>query len=210
MPIRLAADLPALFRIGRRPDPLDWPPVQFVGYGRYDDPEGIVSTLYAAVTRRTVFLETLDKFRVNPLLLALLADEFGTDASAISGDINAVETTLGTIAPDYFNKLIVRFRIASGRRWLDVRAPETQEHLRRILAREIAVLGFGKRFVLGDLLAHEHAVTQLIARWAIDNAFDGIAYSSCHDPSLTCWAIFEGTQLARLGEPEAIAKTDLD
>lgn len=72
MPVTLAADPVQLFRIGRAPDPLAWPPIQFSGYGRYDDPLKRTSTLYAAVERRAVFLETLDAFRPAPSLLAHL------------------------------------------------------------------------------------------------------------------------------------------
>ena len=45
---------------------------------------------------------------------------------------------------------------------------------------------------------------------AIDHDFNGIAYRSCHDPSLTCWALYESAKLTRLGEPEAISITDSD
>jgi hypothetical protein len=105
MPVRLAADPAQLYRIGRAPDPLVWPPLQFTGHGRYDDPAGRLSTLYAAVERRAVFLETLDAFRPAPALLALLLGH--PDAQA------------GIIAPDYFRRLVVRFRVAPGGRWLD-------------------------------------------------------------------------------------------
>jgi hypothetical protein len=120
------------------------------------------------------------------------------------------DAPFGIIAPDYFRRLIARSRIAPGPRWLDVRSPETQEHVRRKLAREIAVLGLGERFVLGDLIARDHQLTRIIAGWAIDEGFDGIAYASCHDPSLTCWAVFEGVEVIPIGTPMPITPSDPD
>ncbi len=201
MPIELAEDPPFLIRIGRLPDPLAWPPIAYTGHGRYDDLTQSVSTLYAASERRAAFLETLDTFRPNPALLAQLFDR----SRAITD-----ENYPGPIAPDFFRKVISRFAVTSGHRWLDVRSPATQEHLRRSLAPEIDKLGFGDRFVLGDLLARNHVLTRVVAQWAIQQGMNGIAYSSCHDPSLTCWALFEGVQLVWLNPPEPVTKTDPD
>jgi hypothetical protein len=60
-----------LYRIGRRPDPLAWPPWEYVGSGRFDDAAGEFRMLYATVQRRAGFVETLARFR--PSLGALAA-----------------------------------------------------------------------------------------------------------------------------------------
>lgn len=64
--------------------------------------------------------------------------------------------------------------------------------------------------MLGDLLANDHQITRIVAGWAIDRAFDGIAYASCHDPRLTCWAIFEGAIIVALEPAQSIPRDDPD
>lgn len=117
---------------------------------------------------------------------------------------------LGIIAPDYYRRLIVRFRTSPGRRWLDVRSPETHEHLRCALAHQLTRLDLGDRFVLGDLISRDHRLTRIIAGWALEEGFDGVAYASCHDPSLTCFAIFADVELIPLGEPVPLPLDDTD
>ena len=95
-------------------------------------------------------------------------------------------------------------------RWLDVRSPDTHAVLRDELGVQFARAGLGPRFVLGDLLANDHTITRTVAGWAIDNGFDGVAYASCHDPALTCWAIFEGASITPLEMPNLIDPSDPD
>jgi hypothetical protein len=87
-------------------------------------------------------------------------------------------------------------------RWLDLRAAETMQALRRELA---AVL---VRHQLADLDVSTTTgpnldVTQRIGRWAFERGFCGIAYVTRFAPRLSCWAIFE-----RSGGP-TIAATDV-
>ena len=108
MPIVLADDPLQLFRIGRRPNPLIWPPLAFVGMGRYDDPTQRKSTLYASVERRTAYLETLDGYQPNLSLLARLDEDpaqFGWLPPAKTPDA----PELGVIPKPYFDRLIAEF-----------------------------------------------------------------------------------------------------
>ncbi len=75
---------------------------------------------------------------------------------------------------------------------------------------DLVWLGYCTRFVLGDLLTHRHDITRGIAGWAIDNGFQGIAYANCHDPSLTCWALFEGAKTHQVGKPQPSEASDPD
>lgn len=79
MAVRLAETPSVLYRIGRSPDPLLFPPHAISGSGRYDDPLRRRSVLYAAIDRRAVFLETLDSFRLD---LAALAERDARVSSA--------------------------------------------------------------------------------------------------------------------------------
>ena len=209
MSIVLADDPPQLFRIGRRPSPLIWPPLPFVGMGRYDDPTQRVSTLYASVQRRTAFLETLDGFRPNLSLLARFDEDpaqFGWLASVGSPEA----PVLGVIPEPFFDRLIATFTVEPGQRWLDLRAPETTEALRKPLAQQILEAGHPSRFVHGDLMGANHQVTRVFATWAIEHDFVGIAYASCHDPGESCWVLFDHARLARVDAIEPTSRDDTD
>ncbi len=204
MEVRLAPAPVRLYRIGRGPNPLAFPPRAFSGAGRYDDPDGRVATLYAAVERRAAFLETLDVFRLD---VGAVAER---DTSLGSIDTPSTKPERQEIPPRFMQRLLVCFRVAEGQRWLDVRVPETHAVLREELGPQLGELGLGRRFVLGDLMANDHRITRLVAGWAIDHAFDGIAYRSCHNPSLTCWAIFEGATLNMKDAPLPLNSDDPD
>ena len=69
-----------LYRIGRDPDPLAFPPYEFCGHGRFDDPlltHGHLGpwyrVLYLGETRLACFLEVLQGFRPDFAYLARLA-----------------------------------------------------------------------------------------------------------------------------------------
>lgn len=59
-----------LYRLGRLPDPLAWPPWEYVGSGRFDDPDRAFRVLYTTAQRRASIVETLAPFR--PSLDALV------------------------------------------------------------------------------------------------------------------------------------------
>jgi hypothetical protein len=68
-----------LFRLGRAPDPWqppDWSNATSDGtFGnRFDDPKGYYRVLYAASQELSCFVETLARFRPDPMLLAELEE----------------------------------------------------------------------------------------------------------------------------------------
>ena len=202
MPLRVVDVLPdRLYRIGRPPNPLAAPPRAFIGGGRYDDPRREFVVLYAAQERRAAFIETLDAFR--PAIADLATIE---QALAPAGDSRAA----AIIPQSYFDRLIGIFRLSSGQEWLDLRSPETHQALRREISDTLVTLGYRDRFVLGDLLASDHRLTREIARWAFERGYNGIAYPSCHDPGLTCWAIFEQAIIEPLPPFQTIRPDDPD
>ncbi len=54
------------------------------------------------------------------------------------------------------------------------------------------------------------ALTQAIAGWAHDNGFQGIAYPSRLDATLTCWALFEGAIIEPVPPIRPITRDDPD
>ncbi len=76
-PLRLrSAPTPraVLHRLGRLPNPLDWPPADRIGANRFDDPARHFRVLYAARQRTACFAETLAAFRPSLELLAETGD----------------------------------------------------------------------------------------------------------------------------------------
>ncbi len=153
--------------------------------------------MYAAVERRAAFLETLDVYRPD---VAAVAER---DTSLGSIDTSATKLDRQPIPPSFMQRLLVCFRVAEGQRWLDVRVPETHAVLHDELGRQFGELGLGTRFVLGDLMANDHRITRLVAGWAIDHAFDGIAYRSCHNPFVDLLGHFRGRDAHHEGRSAA-------
>jgi hypothetical protein len=193
-----------LYRVGYPPDPLAWPPPEYRGRGRFDDPRNRFGVMYAAADRRCCFLETLDSFRPDRALLQRLLAMGPSSFTPQSG-----------LVPDsYFDRLLAPLLLHPGRRWLDARltAPQTAVALSRdpAIARMLPNLGYGTRFKPGDLVGSDRSLTQAIAGWAHGQGFAGIAYSCSHDPSLDCWAVFEGPHLHPGGAPQPITPDDPD
>lgn len=204
MPVRVVdGPVGVLWRVGRAPDPLAWPPLAFAGGGRYDDQEGRFAVLYAAAQRRGAFVETLAPFR--PAVA-----ELARARALPPGDAGDEMPPAGFVPDAYFRRVIASFRVASHRRWLDLRAPETHQALRSELAESLVALGYGHGFVWGDVVGHDHRLTRVIAGWAHGSGFHGVIYRSAHDARLDCWAIFDGVPLTPVGTVVPIDAADPD
>jgi hypothetical protein len=202
--VDLAPIPPRLYRIGRAPDPLAFPPAGSRGIGRFTDPEGRKATLLAAVERRAAFLEALQVFR--PDLAAIAERDAHLGSVTLEADVPAVPAI-----PDRFmQRLLVAFTVAEDQAWLDARQPDTLAALHTELEPQLAQIGIDNTIDLAAVLPNVARVSRLVAGWAIDNAFDGIAYRSGTNLSLTCWAIFEGARIEPLGEPMPINPDDPD
>ena len=199
-PVRRAATpRGALYRVGRLPDPLAWPPHELTGNGRFDDPQGEFRVLYTG-QRRACFLETLAPFR--PSLEALSAWQQVTGSQEPS--------PRGVVPADWYQKrAVARLRLGPGQRWLDLRATATREALRSELAAALLDLGLTDLDLSGVLGPRRH-LTQAIARWAYEHGYAGIVYRSRFDDALSLWAIFEGAAFEPVGVPEPIVPDDPD
>ena len=78
------------------------------------------------------------------------------------------------------------------------------------MASELVRAGYAGSFNFGEVLGSDYAAAQLIARWAYNAGYGGIAYLSAHDSSLTCWAFFDHGSVTAIGVPEAIDRNDPD
>ena len=172
-PLRLrSAPTPraVLHRLGRLPNPLDWPPADRIGANRFDDPARHFRVLYAARQRTACFAETLAAFRPSLELLA----ETG-DPADITGDVSAgFLRARGTAT----------FHLRRGR-WLDVRRLPTLEALRSAFGPRLHEFGLAD-VDLGGVCGPERAFTQAVAAWAYESGYHGIVYASRFGASFEC------------------------
>src|SRR5512133_2550277 len=112
-PVREALPPEILYRLGRLPNPLAWPPLKSTGAGRFDDALGRFSTLYAAEQRVACFIESLARFRLSPQALLQLRRMGGSEepliVPSVPGDWRA-------------KRILSRFRLRAGQKWLDLRS----------------------------------------------------------------------------------------
>ena len=189
-----------IYRVGRLPDPLAWPPREVIGGGRFDDPQGEFRVLYASAQRRGAFVETLAGFR--PSLASL--------AELQRVAVGVERAQLANVPADWYQKrAIARLRLRPGQQWLDLRAAETRETLRSELAVTLEALGLTD-LDLRRVLGPRRRLTQAIARWAFDRGYSGLTYYSRLDASYSLWAIFEGATFEVVGGPDPIAVDDRD
>ena len=188
-----------IFRIARWPDPLAFPPREFNGNERFDDPLGIFRVLYVG-TRLACFVEWVAPFR---LPLALLAQ-----ARAVANTAEPLPQPR-VVPGRRRQRCIGRLRLAPRQRWLDLRRPETAEALRAEFAPLLEHLGLPDLDVSG-MRGPGRVLTQAIARWANEDGYQGLAYRSRFRDDLDCWALFEGAAFERVGPPEPIAPDDPD
>lgn len=189
-----------LCRIGYLPDPLAWPPLQYVGTGRFDDPMRRFRTLYAAEQRLGCFVESLARYRPSPRALVELRKVTG-----------APDPSLLPVVPSdwWVRRCVGRFYLNPGQKWLDLRVLGTREALRAELADALLRLGLPDLDV-STVRSGSRALTRAIARWAREHGYHGVAYTSRFEDGLDCWAIFEGATLQRAGPAEVILSDDPD
>jgi hypothetical protein len=161
-----------LYRVGRGPDPLAWAPWWKVGDGRFDDP--LPTKAYRVLNageRRACFLEVLADFR--PALTGVVEQH---------------------LTPEWIeSRWVARFTLddpVPACRWLDLRAAETMQTLRRELAPELVRHGLADLDV-STTTGPNLDVTPGIGRWAFESGFCGIVYVTRFAPRPSCWAIFE-------------------
>ena len=189
-----------LCRIGYLPDPLAWPPLQYVGSGRFDDPMRRFRTLYAAEQRLGCFVESLARYRPSPRVLAELRNVTG-----------APDHTLLPVVPSdwWVRRCVGRFHLDPGQKWLDLRVLGSREALRVELADTLLRLDLPDLDV-SSVRSLNRDLTRAIARWAYEHSYNGVAYTSRFDDGLDCWALFEGASLRPAGPPEVILPDDPD
>ena len=196
-----------LHRLGRHPDPCAWPPHEYVGEGRFDDPARRFRVLYVAEQRRACFVEGMAQFR--PSLEALARER------AVVG---AAEPLEGGIVPTSWtrSRMTGRVRLAEGQRWLDLRELSVRETLRPHFAAQLLQLGIPDLDLSAVTRSDEvgRRLTQRIAGWAYERRYQGVIYQSRlgghRERVYDCRAIFEGSRFEIVGDAEPVSLEDED
>ncbi len=181
-----------VFRVGYSPDPWAWIPWEYAPFtARWDDPEALFRTVYAASSAEACFVEVLAPFRPDPGL--------AEDLAAIAGcteDAGYESNPPGVVGRGWLEKRRLGSAHVDGR-FVDV------GHSRTIAALRPTFLAVALTFGLADFDAAAvrihapRAFTQLLARHlygcetADGRLAAGVAFESRHGDDLQLWALFE-------------------
>jgi hypothetical protein len=118
---------------------------------RFDDPEGVYRVLYASSQRLGCFLETLGRFRVDPKLLAELAEIEGDDDYCPPGEVPL----------EWVEKRMMGVATAGGE-YADVCSSGWISRLRIVLARHLKRFGFDDLDASVLQMTAPRSLTQLV------------------------------------------------
>jgi RES domain len=192
-----------IYRLGRKPDPWSVPDWASAGpdgtFGnRFDDPEGLYRVLYASSQRLGCFLETLGRFRVDPKLLAELAEVEGEDDYS----------PLGEVPLKWLEKRMMGVATASGE-YVDICSSEWISRLRVALASHLVRFGTEDLDASVLQMTAPRGLTQLASRVVFSEGIAGIYYRSKYGHDVENWALFEPFQIA-VKDPQSVRVDDPD
>jgi len=187
-------------RVGRKPDPLAFVPMQHQTWaGRFDDPDRLWRTLYTASDEHGAWLEVLGRFRAHPDTQAALDDiieEPGDAAPIPAGTVSLAWLATRAIGHAKVMARVADLASADTLRWLDLR-PTLRPMLDSLGVEDID---------LSVATGQHRLITQTIARELRLHAdADAIQYPSRYGAPTTCYALFETAGELPLIEPTAPA-----
>jgi hypothetical protein len=185
-------------RVGRKPDPLAFVPMQHQTWaGRFDDPDRLWRTLYTASGEHGAWVEVLGRFRVHPDTQAALdeiAEEPGDVAPVPAGTVSLAWLASRSIGHAKVMARVADLASADTLRWLDLR-PALRPMLDELQIKDLD---------LSVATAQSRPITQAIARELRLHAdAHAIQYPSRYGAPTTCYALFESTGDLPLIEPVA-------
>lgn len=188
-----AADVP-VWRVGRAPDPWAWIDPRYAGGQRWDDPNQVFRTIYAADSAYACFVEILAHLRPDRPGGRDLLEDIAEDA-ADAADYPVPPA--GVVDPLWITGKMITQATLSGA-YVDVRSSHTIAALRARFLRLALALGFDDFDAAALKSAHPRELTQQVASHlydlvAVDGTalVDGVRFASRHGDELNMWAIFE-------------------
>jgi len=181
--------MPIVHRIGRRPDPWQYPDWSRANQdrtfgNRFDDPNGEYRVLYASSMRLGCFFETLARYRPD---LELYAELRG-----IAGDEDFVP--MGIVPREWLDNRMIGSAQAQGR-FADVGASDWLPRLRRMLAPLLIRHGIPDFDASILQRSGPRVLTQSVSDLIYREGFNGIRYLSKYGHDIENWALFEPADL---------------
>lgn len=179
-----------VYRLGRQPDPWSWPdPAYSSGTNRWDDPTGTYRVLYAATQRVATFVETMARFRQDPIVAVALAE--------IADDEEDEDLAwLGKVPRDWLTRRAIGTALLTGN-FAEVSGAQSLSLLRRRMASRLDVHGLTDLDASAIRISAPRRFTQEISRLIYEctsggaRQFDGIYYRSRFGDEFDNWALFE-------------------
>jgi len=181
--------VPAVHRIGRKPDPWEYPdwsranPDRTFG-NRFDDPDGEYRVLYASSARLGCFLETLARYRPDLTVFAELQE--------IEGENDFVPA--GVVPIQWFANRVMGSAEAHGQ-YADIGASQWIATLRHRLAPLLIQLGIPDFDASVLQRSGPRRLTQTVSQYVYRQGYNGIRYLSKYGHDIENWALFEPAHL---------------
>lgn len=185
-----------IVRVGRGPDPLAFVPLQHQTWaGRFDDPEQVWRTLYAASDEHGAWVEVLGRFRSHAETQAELeavTSEPGDSEPVRAGTVSLAWLASRMVGSADMMARVADLAVAATLRWLD---------LRPAIRHQLDAHGIDE-LDLSAATSRVRAVTQAVAReLRLHAEADAVEYPSRYGAPTTCYALFETTGNLPLVEP---------
>jgi len=188
-----AADV-LVWRVGRATDPWAWIDPRYAGGQRWDDPNKVFRTIYAADSPFACYVEILASLRPDrPGGRDLLEDIIEDPDDAADYPVPPA----GVVDPLWIAGKKISHAILSGA-YADVRSASTIATLRPRFLRLALALGFDDFDASALKRAFPRELTQHVAGHLYDlltddgePLVDGVRFASRHGDELAMWAIFE-------------------
>ena len=165
---------------------------------RFDDPDATYRVLYASSQRLGCFVETLARFRIDPALLAELAQIEGADDYC----------PLGEVPMAWIEKRIMGVA-TTDKDYADVCSSEWISRLRKLLAIHWKKFGVEEFDASVLQVTAPRILTQSVSRIIFYGGFAGIYYRSKYGHDIENWALFEPFHI-NVQEAEFIRSDDRD
>jgi hypothetical protein len=196
------------FRLGFGVNAWSWPPRQFIGDGRWDDPNGEYRVLYASASRLGTFVEVMGDFATDT--------QYENEWLLIDGDDDTA-TPPGQAPANWLAERVMGRGKMSG--WFA--AVGSLSSLRYLDSKlRLVVVQYGVLTIDAAAIRAKapRGLTQAISRLVRNSRsrqkgllrrFRGIKYSSRHGDDFENWAIFEPYRLRRTLN-ESVGESDPD
>jgi hypothetical protein len=145
------------------PAPLEWLDHPVRGGGRFDDPDGLFSTVYASASAESAFTESIAHYREKPGLMERILQE--TEPPDPDFDF---PVTSGEVPASYLSsRRLGQAELGPGTLMIQIDHPDTYEFLTEQLGEELDKDGY-ERYDRSTILSQDRRLTRPVGRLLYD------------------------------------------